>query len=145
MKSEMKRFLLIFATLFVALSADAHAEEYITDIKQAMIKAIDAPPGTVKGRLGGPIGQYFAQQTRSTAPVMVEITPVKSFKQKGCKRLKVTISQAAVPTQDGQKVDLALDYELNLCRDGTPPSEGFDLGGLAEFFKNNPQLQNKED
>jgi hypothetical protein len=32
-----------------------------------------------------------------------------------------------VPTKDEKLAEFAVNYELNLCRDGSPPTEGMDL------------------
>ena len=40
------------------------------------------------------------------------------------------------PTKEGGKMDFALNYELNLCRNGTSPSEGMDLGKAAKVLGN---------
>lgn len=65
---------------------------------------------------------------------MAEVTTIKSFKQEGCKRLNVRLTQANVPTKDGQTIDFAIDYGINLCRDGSPPTEGMDLEKVGEVL-----------
>ena len=39
--------------------------------------------------------------------------------------------QDAVPTQDGKRIPFAVRYELNLCRNGQPPTEGIDLDAAS--------------
>lgn len=103
-----------------------HAAEY-TSAKPLLLQAIDAPDGRAQGEIVGPIADKFRETTKSNAPVMVEVTTLKSFKQEGCKRLNVRMKQADVPTKDGGKTEFAVDYGINLCRDGSPPTEGMDL------------------
>jgi hypothetical protein len=47
-------------------------------------------------------------------------------------------------TKEGKPVEFAVDYGINLCRDGSPPTEGMDLekfgkamgsGGVAEGYR----------
>jgi hypothetical protein len=63
---------------------------------------------------------------------MVEVTTLKSFRQEGCKRLNVRLKQANVPTKDGPSTEFGIDYGLNLCRDGSPPTEGMDLESVGK-------------
>lgn len=101
----------------------------------AMIKAIDAPDGRVSGILRGPIADQFAMTTKSSSPVEIEVTTIKSFKQEGCKRLNVRLKQANVPTQDGKTTEFGIDYGINLCRDGSPPTEGMDLEQVGNLLR----------
>lgn len=127
----------------VALIPFAHAADRYTNIKPLLLQAIDAPDGRDEGEIVGPIADKFRETTKSSAPVMAEVTTIKSFKQEGCKRLNVRLTQANVPTKDGKLAEFAVNYELNLCRDGSPPTEGMDLekvgkalgsGGVAEEY-----------
>ena len=97
------------------------------DLKERLIAAIDAPEGRSEGELTGPMADVFQAQTRSSAPVRAQVTTLTKFAQAGCARLQVTLRQEDVPTREGQRVPFAVRYELNLCRDGQPPSEGIDL------------------
>jgi len=49
-----------------------------------------------------------------------------------------------VPTKDGKTTEFSVNYGINLCRDGSPPTEGMDLeqigkalgsGGVAEGYR----------
>lgn len=95
--------------------------------KTAMLEAIDAPAGRVSGVLRGPVADKFASTTGSRSPVMVEVTTLKSFQREGCKRLNVRLKQANVQAKDGKSAEFGIDYGVNLCRDGSPPTEGMDL------------------
>jgi hypothetical protein len=127
MKRPLK--MLIMALCFFALlgSKDILA----ADLKQFLISAIDAPNGQADGELSGPMAEFFKAQTRSSAPVMVQVRTVKKFSAAGCARLQATLLQDAVPTRDGKVIPFAVRYELNLCRDGQPPTEGIDLDAAS--------------
>jgi hypothetical protein len=53
----------------------------------------------------------------------------------GCKRLNVRLTQSGVPTSDGRSVDFGIDYGLNMCMDGSPPTEGIDLEQAAKVLE----------
>jgi hypothetical protein len=111
---------------WIAFSQDVAAAEY-SNLKWAMLEAIDAPGGVVTGTVVGPIADKFVSTTGSRSLVMVEVTTVKNYRQDGCKRLNIRLKQANVPAKDGKLADFGIDYGVNLCRDGSPPAEGMDL------------------
>lgn len=115
------------ALAYLALVSVEVAAATYDNVKTLMFEAIDAPDGRAQGEIVGPIADKFRETTKSSAPVMAEVTTIKSFKQEGCKRLNVRLMQANVPTKDGKTTDFAIDYGINLCRDGSPPTEGMDL------------------
>lgn len=132
----------IVTVVAMVLMPITHAAEY-TSAKPLLLQAIDAPDGRAQGEIVGPIADKFRETTKSSAPVMAEVTTIKSFKQEGCKRLNMRLKQANVPTKDGKTAEFAIDYGINLCRDGSPPTEGMDLekvgkalgsGGVAEEY-----------
>lgn len=94
-------------------------------VKSLLFQAIE--DGRAQGEIVGPIADKFRETTKSSAPVMAEVTTLKSFKQEGCKRLNVRLTQANVPTKDGGTTEFVVNYGINLCRDGSPPAEGMDL------------------
>lgn len=78
----------ILVTLTIAMVPITHAAEY-TNTKPLLLQAIDAPDGRAQGEIVGPIADKFRETTKSSAPVMAEVTTLKSFKQEGCKRLSL--------------------------------------------------------
>ena len=118
----------------MAVSAYASALEY-TSVKQLMVRAIDAADGKASGFVLGQIADKFQRTTGSSARVKADVTTIKSFQQDGCKRLNVRLTQSGVPTSDGRLVDFGIDYGLNMCRDGSPPTEGMDLEQAAKVLE----------
>ncbi|MCZ2157574.1 MAG: hypothetical protein LC114_27380 [Bryobacterales bacterium] len=106
----------IVASLAFVLShlavPSAFAAEYAS-VGQLMLQALDAPGGTAHGVIVGPVAKKFRDTTGSVAPVMAEVTTLKSFRQEGCKRLNVRLKQANVPTTDGKLTEFGFDYGLN--------------------------------
>lgn len=127
----MKRILVTGACL-IAFS-QATAAEY-SNLKLAMLEAIDSPSGSVSGVVVGPVADKFASTTGSRSQVMVEVTTLKSFRQEGCKRLNVRLKQANVQAKDGKSAEFGIDYGVNLCRDGSPPTEGMDLEQVGKVL-----------
>ncbi len=111
---------------FVTMSAQTFAMDY-TSVKQLMVRAIDAPDGKARGYILGSIADKFKKTTGSSGRVSAEVSTIKSFNREGCKRLNVRLTQSDVPTSEGQTADFVIDYGLNMCRDGSPPTEGMDL------------------
>jgi hypothetical protein len=119
----------LFVPVFLAAMVDSSslfAAEY-SSVKQLLVRAIDAPDGKANGIVLGQIAEKFKRTTGSSAPVIAEVTTIKSFNQEGCKRLSVRLVQSGVATSEGRLADFGMDYGLNLCRDGSPPTEGMDL------------------
>ncbi len=117
------------ALCFFALTS---SEEILaTELKQYLLAAIDAPSGRSDGEMSGPMADFFKGQTRSSSPVRVQVRTIRHFSAAGCARLEATLSQEGVPTTNGQQIPFAVRYELNLCRDGRPPTEGMDLDAAS--------------
>lgn len=103
-------------------------------VKALLMQAMDSPDGASRGIIEGQEADRIHAVTGASDPVRAEVSTIRKFKQEGCRRLKLRLVQPNAPTRDGKHVDFALDYELNLCRDGSPPSEGMDLGRAAAAF-----------
>lgn len=130
---------LAFVLLQLA-TVSADAAEY-GSVKQLMLEAIDAPGGTARGIIVGPIAGKFGATTGSVAPIVAEVSTLKSFKQEGCKRLNVRLKQGNVSSKDGRVADFGVAYGLNLCRDGSPPTEGMDLDAALRVLAPQPLVQ----
>lgn len=105
-------------------------------VKALLMQAMDSPDGASRGIIEGQEADKIHAVTGASDPVRAEVSTIRKFKQEGCRRLKLRLIQPNAPTRDGKHVDFALDYELNLCRDGSPPSEGMDLGKAAKILGN---------
>jgi hypothetical protein len=128
----MKRLLLLGVVMLASIPGLAKDYE---SFKPALIEAIDAPGGAVSGRLVGPAANLIAGTTKSTAPITLEVATLSSFKQEGCKRFRVALRQENVPTTSGALAAFAPIYTLNMCRDGTPPTEGMDLDAVGKALR----------
>ncbi len=117
----MKTTRILFTFLFFAFPAVVSAESSAT-VKQLLLMAIDAPDGKASGVLADAITDRFRQATGSTLPVLVEVSTLKHFRQDGCRRLNLRIGQ-----EWAGKGQFGIEYGINLCRDGSPPTEGMDM------------------
>ncbi|TSE35505.1 hypothetical protein [Tepidimonas charontis] len=131
------------AAALACVATLAKAAQYDSP-KALLIQAIDAPDGKASGEIVGPVAERFRQATGSSAPVLADVSTIKSFQQEGCKRLQLRLRQGGVTGKDGKQGEVVFSYDLNLCRDGTPPTEGMDLervgkvlgsAGVAEGFE----------
>ncbi len=114
------------ALLLIVLAVSAQqavATTEFTSIKPLLLQAIDAPDGRAEGIVVGPIALHWKASTKSTAPLLVEVTTLKRLKQEGCRRLNVRFKQENVASKEGKQTEFAMDYGINVCRDGSPPFE----------------------
>ena len=112
----------ILITLLLINSAALVSAESSTTVKQLLLMAIDAPDGKASGVLTDAVADKFRETTGSSLPVLVEVSTLKHFRQEGCRRLNLRIRQ-----EGAGKGQFGIDYGINLCRDGSPPTEGMDL------------------
>lgn len=131
------------AAALACVATLAKAAQYDSP-KALLMQAIDAPDGKASGEIVGPVAERFRQATGSSAPVLADVSAIKSFQQEGCKRLQLRLRQGGMTGKDGKQGEVVFSYDFNLCRDGTPPTEGMDLekvgkvlgsGGVAEGFE----------
>ena len=124
----------ILITLLLINSAALVSAESSTTVKQLLLMAIDAPDGKASGVLTDAVADKFRETTGSSLPVLVEVSTLKHFRQEGCQRLNLRIRQ------DGAgKGQFGIDYGINLCRDGSPPTEGIDIEQASQFLA--PKLE----
>ena len=126
------RYIITIATLALVAST-ASAVESIS-VKALLMQALNAPNGAAKGIIEGKEVDAIYAATGASDPARAEVSTIKKFNQEGCSRLAVKLIQPNTPIKEGGKTDFALNYELNLCRNGMPPSEGIDLGKAAKIL-----------
>lgn len=132
---------MLYVGLFMvsSISLASSMDEY-SSVKPLLLQALDDPEGKSQGEIVGKIADKIQTTTKSTSPVIATVTTLKHFKQEGCSRLNLHLQQANVPTTSGKLADFAMDYGINLCKNGEPPTEGMDLGKVAPIIEggNNP-------
>ncbi|WP_299162137.1 hypothetical protein, partial [Accumulibacter sp.] len=103
MKAVPKAFAMVLSVLGLLATRDVVA----ADLKQHLIAAIDAPDGRSDGELSGRMAEFFKGQTRSSAPVRLQVRTLRKFAEAGCARLEATLIQDEVPTKDGKRIPFA--------------------------------------
>ncbi len=126
-----KHIIAIAVFSLFATTASA-AESY--SVKALLMQALSAPDGKARGVVAGKEADAIHSATSASDPVRAEVLTLKRFKQEGCSRLAVKLIQPNTPTKSGAKTDFALNYELNLCRNGMPPTEGMNLGEVSKIM-----------
>lgn len=126
-------FITITALALVATTASAAGS---VSVKALLMQALNAPDGAAKGIVEGKEADAIHAATGASDSVRAEVSTIQRFNQEGCSRLKVRLIQPNTPTKEGRNTDFVLNYELNLCRNGMPPSEGMDLGKAAKILGN---------
>lgn len=97
------------------------APEVAADLRPFLVAAIDAPDGRASGTLAGPFAELLRSRGISAAPIFVEVTTLRAYREPGCKRLNVQFRQRAVKVGDAPPTDREIAFQLNYCRDGQPP------------------------
>lgn len=117
------RYGVMAATAIMALVvfAPAHA----ADSKAIVLAALG--DGVFTGTMTGGIADKFKTITRSASPVQAKVVLLKRFKDVGCGRLKFTLGQDNVPGPSGSSQPFETTFEMNVCADGSYPSDGVDL------------------
>ncbi|MDP2762800.1 MAG: hypothetical protein Q8O64_20765 [Sideroxyarcus sp.] len=115
----MKNRLLCLAFLSVLASTTQASESY--SVKALMMKALNSTDGTAKGIVEGKVADKIHETTGSYDPLRAEVKTLKRYKEEGCSRLAVKLTQPNTPTKQGTKTDFSLNYELDLCKHGMPP------------------------
>ena len=111
---------IVVAALLALAAAPARADESQHIIR----RAIDAADGTAKGVIVGPVAERFKSTFKINAPVLMDVSTVKIFKQEGCRRLALRIYMpgGTITDKQGKHHPAEMKSQLNLCRDGNPPT-----------------------
>ena len=117
--------ILALAAIVTSLGAGAQGSSPrvpIDDVRVLLISAIDSPTGQAQGVLNGQMANLITDRFKATGPILIDVTTERRYRQPGCSRLKLTLSQDGVnlPGASGPERK-TVDIGLNYCRDGTPP------------------------
>lgn len=111
----------IAATMLLATGSAQASESYT--VKALMMRALNSPSGIARGIIEGKEADKIHEATGSNDPLRGEVTTIKRYKEEGCSRLAVKLTQPNTPTRQGTRTDFVLNYELNLCQNGMPPRD----------------------
>jgi len=113
-----------FIVLALALMSSQGALAQQADIHDAFFHALQSPAGVYKGELKGDLATYLQRQAKTTVPVLISVTTLKTFDQPGCKRLQGEISMPGYTWKDaktGAINSFSYKMAMNLCPDGSGP------------------------
>ncbi|ABM97158.1 hypothetical protein [Methylibium petroleiphilum] len=108
------------ALMVLGAAGQAAAEEPLAVFTRAIGE------GQSRGELTGVMSDKWKSVTRSDQPIVLSAKVISRFKQAGCARLDVTMSQDGVPLRSGGTAPFKSNWQLNVCTDGTAPEEGRD-------------------
>ena len=115
--------LLPLATGSVLCAAQHEDRTAVDDVRLLLVEAIDSPSGEAHGRLTGEMARLLAQRFRTSAPLLIDVSTERRYKQPGCSRLKLSFTQEGVNLPGATAAERkSSDVGLNYCRDGKPPS-----------------------
>lgn len=110
--------------LAAATQAAAPDRIPVEDARPLLIAAIDAPSGEAHGVLVGQTAEAITKHFQSTAPITIDVTTEKRFRQAGCSRLKVLFAQEGVLLPGKSAPERrTIEFGINYCRDGLPPRQ----------------------
>jgi len=116
----MKKRLFFLACLAMVAGASQASEG--RGVKDLMLQALHSPDGTASGIVEGKEADKIHETTGSYDPLRGEVSTIRRYKEEGCSRLRVKLVQPNTPTKEGPKTDFALNYEMDMCKNGMPPS-----------------------
>ena len=114
---------LLLALLASPGSAQPAGHRLVTDdLRILLVAAINAAEGRAQGVLAGESARLITERFRASGPILVDITTERRYRQAGCSRLKLTLTQEGVqlPGASGPQ-RRTVDIGLNYCLDGMPP------------------------
>jgi hypothetical protein len=119
------KFTIALSTLLVSLAAVAQpgpSRVPVEDVRILMVAAIDSPTGEAHGLLTGQMAKMVTEKFRASGPILIDITTERRYRQAGCSRLKLTLSQQGVNLPGASAPSArTIDIGINYCRDGSPP------------------------
>jgi hypothetical protein len=94
----------------------------VDDLRSLLVAAIDSPSGEASAELTGEVISAISSRFKTASPLQVHVTTLRRYKQPGCSRLNVRLSQEGVQLPQATSPQTRmLDVGMNYCRDGNPP------------------------
>lgn len=113
--------IMLVAALPVATAALERARTE-DDLRGFLLAALQSPDGRSGGVLAGRVPTLMASMFSTSAPLHVDVSTLRKYREPGCARLNVKFSQAAVvEAKDAAPSDKVFAVQLNYCLDGRPP------------------------
>lgn len=116
-RMRARMFALASASAFLPISSAA------TQLSEAAANVLETGR-PMRVQLTDELAAVLLKQLNASSPVFADVSQVKSYRQPGCKRLRVVFSAPEVRTKgpDGKTVSFTYTHEQDLCADGDAPS-----------------------
>lgn len=127
-----------------ALTLSGSALATTSDVRGLLLRTLDEPGGRVSEYLEGALARRVQGALRTDRPVLAEVSTIKSYEEPGCKQLALRLSVPGhvMPTKDGEMAKApAVEYHLNICRNGLPPASMVDIGALSAMSAKRSELE----
>lgn len=136
----MKYLLLLSALLGLPLTSHAQT----SDFKPMIVGALTSASGSVSETFPADTQwvRVMRQRYGTPGPITVTTRVLKRFHQEGCGRIQVDylVHEANVVKRSASGLeDASFGFQLNVCKDGTPPIEGMDLRDLQQSVTPTPK------
>lgn len=112
----------LLLVLDVSAMEGAAARTPVEQFAPLLRTALDSPDGTARGMLTGGPAAAISRQYQTSAPIHIDVSTIVRYRQQGCARLRVDVTQNGVRLNAAAAPGLQqLRFELNYCSDGLPP------------------------
>ena len=113
---------LTLGTLGQSFAQEPGSRTPVEDFRVLLVTAITASTGTAQGVLVGPMAAAISDNSGARGPILLDVSTLRRYRQPGCARLNVRISQEGVQAPAArspgkQAIDIGIDY----CQDGSAP------------------------
>lgn len=112
----MNRFRGLAAGLLLSLGAKAATVHSLMEAARQQVG--ESMPREV--RLEGGQAEYFLRLTGGKGPVDIQTQRIRPLNA-DCSQVRSRVLVHQVPRRDGGSGDFWMDFQISLCRDGTPP------------------------
>lgn len=104
------------------LSWSAHAQG---SLAEASRDVLEGRQEVVRVQLNDAVAESLRRQLKTSSAVFAEVTALKTYRQPGCKRLRIVITAPAAVATDpatGKPHSFKFTQEMDTCADGSAPS-----------------------
>jgi hypothetical protein len=121
----MRRLSQVLACGLAAIGSSAWSQSPRTPVEDPrvlLVEALRSPTGKASGVLAGRLSDAMGSRFSTTAPLLIDVSTLRKYREPGCARLNVKFSQASVIERDNATAaDNVMAVQLNYCLDGRPP------------------------
>ena len=122
LKNVVAIAVLTLGTIGQSFAQEPVSRTPVEDFRVLLVTAITASAGTAHGVLVGPMATAITDNSGARGPILLDVSTLRRYRQPGCARLNVRISQEGVQAPAArspgkQTMDIGIDY----CRDGSAP------------------------